>query len=100
MRIIRNNFLPPKGFTAINLFGVIFARKNAKLSDRLLRHEAIHTAQMKERFYIFFYLLYFFEWVVLMLRYLNLKRAYHAVSFEREAYENENNENYLKERSK
>ena len=59
MKIIRNKCIPFKGFRAINLFGVLFVRGNARISERTLRHEAIHTAQMKEMLYIgFLYLVY------------------------------------------
>ena len=63
MKIIYNNILPPKGFKAINLFGVLFVRKDVEIYDTTLNHEAIHTAQMKEMLYIFFYLWCFFEWL-------------------------------------
>ena len=49
MKVIYNSLIPFKGFSAINLFGIVFARKEYKeLSRRTLNHEAIHTAQMKE----------------------------------------------------
>lgn len=48
MIVIRNRILPPKGFVAINLFGIIFVRKNANISEKTLRHKAIHSAQIKE----------------------------------------------------
>ena len=43
MKIIRNNFIPVKGFKAINLFGVLFVRGNAVISEKTLRHEHIHA---------------------------------------------------------
>lgn len=47
MKVIYNSLIPFKGFSAINLFGIVFARKEYKeLSQRVLNHEAIHTAQM------------------------------------------------------
>lgn len=47
MKIIRNNIIPFKGFAAINLFGILFVRKDAVITEQTLRHEEIHTAQMK-----------------------------------------------------
>lgn len=45
MKIVYNNIIPFKGFAAINLFGIVFARKSAEpLSAATVRHEAIHTA--------------------------------------------------------
>ena len=59
MKIVYNNILPVKGFAAMNLFGIIFARNEYKpLARRIQNHEAIHTVQMKEMLYIFFYLWY------------------------------------------
>ena len=100
MKVILNNFIPFKGFGAINLFGVMFARKGVYKDDKIpaktFRHEKIHTAQMKELGYIFFYIWYFIEWL-LLLPYFG-KKAYYNISFEREAYDNQNNIKYLKTR--
>ncbi|SHG35372.1 hypothetical protein [Dysgonomonas macrotermitis] len=55
MKIIYNTILPIKGYIAINLFGIIFARKEYNpLKAALVNHETIHTAQMKELLYLFF----------------------------------------------
>ena len=64
MKIIWNNFIPVKGFKAINLFGVLFARCNAVISETTLRHEHIHTMQMREMLYVPFYLWYGIEYVI------------------------------------
>ena len=49
MKVFYNSLIPFRGFTAINLFGCVFARREFEpVSDRILRHEAIHTAQMRE----------------------------------------------------
>jgi hypothetical protein len=97
MKVIYNNFLPLKGFTAINLFGVLFARREYNpVSERTIRHEAIHTAQMKELGYLPFYILYFAEWIVRL--FVNGKAAYRNISFEQEAYGNDRNGQYLKNR--
>ncbi len=97
MKIIRNNIIPFEGFAAINLFGLLFVRKNVKISDRMLNHESIHTAQMKELLYVPFYLIYVIEWIVRLFMKGN---AYRNISFEKEAYENENNMSYLKNRKR
>lgn len=97
MKIIRNNIIPFEGFAAINLFGLLFVRKNVKISDRMLNHESIHTAQMKELLYVPFYLIYVMEWIVRLFMKGN---AYRNISFEKEAYKNENNMSYLKNRKR
>lgn len=105
MKIIYNRFIPFKGFLAINLFGVFFVRqeKNApkpKLSETDINHESIHTEQIKELGYIFFYILYLLEWIVkLFIPYYN-SNAYRNISFEREAYLNANNKDYIKTRNR
>ena len=97
MKIIRQNILPPKGFLAINLFGLLFCKKDAKINDVIVNHESIHTSQMKEMLYIPFYLWYVTEWLIKLLSKGN---AYRNISFEREAYDNQYNLNYLKERKR
>ena len=97
MRVIKTKHFPFGGYKAINLFGIVFTK--GELSNRELNHEAIHTEQMKELGYIFFYIWYFIEWLleVLLPPY---NKAYHDISFEEEAYNNENNPNYLKSRKR
>lgn len=95
MKLIYNNFIPFKGFKAINLFGLCFVRKGMSMSNKDINHESIHTAQMKELAYLPFYCMYFGEWIIKLFKKGN---AYRNISFEREAYSNENNINYLKER--
>lgn len=101
MKIIYNKYLPLKGYVAINLFGLIFARKEFKPLSRITEnHERIHTAQIRELLYVFFYLWYVIEWVIRLFQYRDSKKAYLNISFEREAYRNQNNMGYLKARKK
>ena len=97
MKIIRNKYIPFKGFLAINLFGILFVRGDARIDDITLNHEKIHTAQIKELWYIFFYLWYIIEWLIRLFMKGN---AYRNISFEREAYNNENDLDYLKTRKR
>ena len=102
MRVIVNNIIPFPGFIAINLFGLVFVRKDiwdGRDPDRnavTLYHEAIHTAQMKELLYLFFYIIYFFEWLVRL--FINGSQAYRNISFEKEAYAHQTDSDYLKSR--
>ena len=95
MKIIYNNIIPFTGYKAINLFGILFVRKGCNMSDEDINHEAIHTTQMKEMLYIFFYIWYIVEWVIRLFKKGN---AYRNISFEQEAYNNENNLEYLNNR--
>jgi len=100
MKVIYNKYLPPKGYIAINILGlVVLARKEKKpLREEMLNHEAIHTAQMRELLFVFFLLWYGFEWLVRLIQYRDKKKAYYNISFEREAYANAENMQYLKTR--
>lgn len=90
MKIIYNNMIPSKGFRVLNLFGVLFARNKFKpLNNVTINHEAIHTAQMKEWLYIWFYILYFAEYLL---------KGYYGISFEKEAYKYGQDLNYLSRR--
>lgn len=101
MRIFYSKYFPPKGFAAINLFGIIIGRKEyGNLSRQEINHERIHTFQILELFCIFFYLLYITEWLFRIIQYRNRLKAYYNISFEREAYHNDKNFDYLKNRSR
>ena len=115
---LENNMLPPEGYLAINLFGLILCRKGDKsrIDERTVRHEAIHTAQMKNMLYSLFYIWYGIEWFIKLwfcigeakVNYkYRIKKgflsmwgttAYHNLSFEREAYQNHDDLNYLSNR--
>jgi cytochrome c biogenesis protein ResB len=49
MKIIKNRLIPFKGFGAMNILGLVFTRKNAEeISITTKRHEQIHTMQQYE----------------------------------------------------
>lgn len=98
MKIVYNNIIPFRGFKAINILGVMFARKGARVSDVLVNHERIHTAQMREMLYVFFYVWYVLEWLVRLVCCFNSHKAYRSISLEREAYGNERDGSYLRKR--
>lgn len=98
MKVIENSIIPPKGFAGINLFGVLFVRKDVVVSERMIRHEAIHTEQMKDLLFIPFYIVYVVEWLIKIIIYKS--KAYRNISFEREAYANDNDVNYLSKRKR
>jgi hypothetical protein len=93
MRIVYNRFLPPKGFSAMAFFGIILARRECKpLSERTINHEAIHAAQAKDcGGWVPFYLRYLFRWI---------RFGYRNCPFEREAYDNGDNLDYLSNRKR
>lgn len=99
MKIFYSKYIPFKGFRAINLFGFIFVRKEFSfLTRQQLNHEAIHTRQIQEMLFIGFYIWYLLEWLIRWAQTGNRRIAYENISFEREAYENDNNFEFLRNR--
>ncbi|MBP5772169.1 MAG: hypothetical protein J6W75_12630 [Bacteroidaceae bacterium] len=96
--MIINRFIPFAGFTAINLFGIIFVRKGKQFTPTDLCHERIHTRQMLELLFLPFYLFYFIEWSLRLLKVHNGLRAYQEISFEREAYAHQSDPEYINKR--
>lgn len=116
--VIRNHLLPFGPFLAINLFGLIFVRRGRPFVATDLNHEQIHTRQMRELLYLPFYLIYIIEWLVRLAQTFcsqepapgnrqepaprkqsRLLRAYHRISFEREAYACQHDPDYLSNRA-
>ncbi|MBE7628455.1 hypothetical protein [Tenacibaculum piscium] len=92
-------YIIPKGFSGIALFPFIFLKtKDLKENDVLINHEKIHLKQQVELFIIFFYLFYAIEWIFKYIKYKNAYLAYENLSFEREAYINEENLYYIESR--
>ena len=48
MKIIENDYIPVGDFDVMNILGLLFVRKGTKLTDTIIRHEAIHTVQQYE----------------------------------------------------
>lgn len=108
MTVIRNKFFPFPGYKAINLFGILFAKPNAKLDELTINHESIHSKQFKEvtlalaipvlllsfsvswwfillipfTFYLWYVVEFLIRWAVTR----NWDDAYRNIGFEREAY--------------
>ncbi len=92
-------FLLP-GFHVVNLFGVLCVRGDRPLGERTINHESIHTEQWKELLYVLFLLWYVIEWLIRLVQYRGSHAAYRNISFEREAYSNEGDMDYLSKRKK
>ena len=69
-----------------------------KLTAKTMNHEYIHSEQMKELWYVGFYLIYVLEWLFNLV--FHTKEAYMRISFEREAYAHEKDLDYLKTRER
>ena len=100
MKIIRNSIIPfGRKYAAVNLCGVIFAKRDVCITRRLLRHEHIHTLQMRELAWVTFYILYVIEWLWRLVQCRGrLHEAYTRISFEREAYSRQDDDGYASRR--
>lgn len=96
MKIIRCKHFPPKGYKAMTLVWWLFVRDGAKVTPFLMNHEMIHYYQQREMLVLPFFLWYVVEFLFRLIQYCNWKKAYRNISFEREAYANEVNYDYLK----
>lgn len=75
-----------------------FDKQPKELLDITINHEKIHIKQQIELLVVFFYLWYFLEYYIKNFKYTFKEDVYLNLSFEREAYENESNKDYLKTR--
>jgi hypothetical protein len=99
MILIVFKYLTPRGFRGLTFFPFVFmADKNDKLNKVFINHEKIHIRQQLELLIFPFFVWYSLEYFVRLIQYKDRKKAYYNISFEREAYANENNIDYLKTR--
>ena len=73
-------------------FGIYIVERYLK-DKFIINHESIHWKQQMEMGILLFYIWYGLEWCIKFL--LHGKQAYYHLSFELEAYYNEDNLNYL-----
>lgn len=99
MIVVCQKFLKNTKINGITLFPFIILRNpKDKLNKVLINHEKIHIRQQLELFIIFFYLWYVIEYYYHLVKIKDAHKAYRAISFEREAYANERDLDYLKNR--
>lgn len=89
-----------KKVTGMALWPFIFFKdKESKSNQIILNHEKIHHRQQLEMLIIPYYLMYFMEyWAAMFKNKFKHHISYMSVSFEKEAYANQNNLDYLKTR--
>lgn len=92
------NFITFGFAAAITLwpFGIFLLKDKYLDNPVMLNHEKIHWKQSLELLGIFFYLIYFLEWLIKLFKYG--KDSYYNISFEREANAHEKDLEYLKNR--
>jgi hypothetical protein len=100
MLIIVSRYLIPKGFRGFTFFPFVFLKyRKDTANEVLLNHEKIHIKQQLEMLVVPFFIWYLLEYIYRLIQYRNSQDAYRNISFEREAYDNEKDLNYLKLRS-
>jgi hypothetical protein len=97
--ILISKYIVPKGYIGITIFPFMFLKTKAlKGNVVLVNHERIHLRQQLELLVIPFYIIYTFEFIIRLIKHKNWHLAYRNISFEREAYTNEKDLDYLKSR--
>ena len=92
--VVRVPFLWVEGMA---LFPFVLV-KHPRPSQVLLQHEQIHLRQQLETGLLLFYLWYLAEYLWRLTRYRQHYRAYRHISFEREAFQQQNQPDYLRRR--
>ena len=99
MFVIVSRYLIPKGFRGITLFPfIVVSEYDLKQNSVIINHEKIHIQQQIELLILPFFLLYGVEFLIKWIVYKDKNLAYRNISFEKEAYANEIEFTYLKQR--
>ena len=85
-------------YRGITLWPLIVINNTFKDSEVILNHEKIHLRQQIELLIVPFYLWYGIEFLVRYFQFKSWDKAYRNISFEREAYENDRDMEYLEKR--
>jgi hypothetical protein len=100
MFLIVTKYFIPKGYRGLTVFPFVFVKLWVDKGNMIfINHEKIHLRQQLELLVLPFFIWYFVEYLVRLVQYKNADLAYRNISFEREAYANELNLDYLKKRS-
>lgn len=98
--VLVSKYLVPKGYLGIVVFPFIFLKnRDLKSNSVLINHERIHLKQQLELLVLPFYILYCLEFLIRFVWLRDWHKAYMRISFEKEAYVNEKDLNYIKSRS-
>jgi hypothetical protein len=99
MYVIVAKYLIPKGIRGITIFPfILIGVASDKRNAILINHEKIHIRQQIELLILPFYIWYLFDFGIQFIKYKDKNKAYRNICFEREAYANELNLNYLAKR--
>lgn len=96
MILIVSKYLIPAGFRGFAFFPFVVLKYRSDKEDAvLMNHEKIHLRQQLELLVVPFFVWYLLEYAFNLLKYRSQNVAYRSISFEREAYQNEKNPEYL-----
>ncbi|MDR6966946.1 hypothetical protein J2X31_000946 [Flavobacterium arsenatis] len=98
MFVIVTKYLIPKGYNGLTLFPFIMVRNDFDKANKvLINHEKIHIKQQMQLLVFPFLIWYMIEFLFRWFQFKDRNKAYRNISFEREAYANEQNLNYINE---
>ena len=99
MFLIVTKYLIPKGYRGLTVFPFVFVKYRLDKENLVfMNHERIHLRQQLKLLIIPFFIWYFLEFILRLIQYKNADLAYRNISFEREAYANEKDIEYLVQR--
>ena len=101
--VIQNSSIPKYLSIFINIWAITlypFIICKGEMDEQTLNHEKIHLAQQRELWLVGFYLLYAFYWLRARLLGMSSHDAYMAIPFEVEAYAQQHDMDYLKNRER
>jgi len=78
---------------------IVVYKEDRNLNKEMMNHESIHVRQALEMLYLPFWIMYIGHWLINKLfKGMDADTAYRNIIFEKEAYQNDKNFNYLKDR--
>ena len=92
------SYFTPITIGAITIGPLVFSR--GEMSEVTKNHETIHWQQYIETGIIGFIFLYYLFYAINFIRYRDGELAYYMIPFEKEAYDNDNNLEYLETRKR
>ncbi|MFP4846936.1 hypothetical protein [Winogradskyella sp. PE311] len=98
--ILISKYIVPRGYIGLTIFPFMFLKYKALKENMILvNHEKIHLRQQLELLIIPFFIIYSIEFLIRFIHCRKWSLAYKNISFEREAYENENDLGFLQKKS-
>lgn len=100
MFLIVSKYLIPKGYCGLTIFPFVLIKdRDREDFEVLINHERIHIRQQLELLVLPFFVWYGIEFLIRWIQFRDRKTAYLNISFEREAYQNEKDLDYLKQKT-